>query len=41
MDARVMKPANPVKFARAQVRLWTTKIAKNATYCTLYRQYVT
>jgi len=41
MNARVTKPANPVKFARAHARLWKTKIAKNATYSTLYRQYVT
>ena len=41
MNALVKKPANPVKFGRAHVRLWKTKIAKNAPYCTLYRQYVT
>ena len=41
MNARVMKPANNVKFAREHARLWKTKIAKNATYSTLYRPYVT
>ena len=36
MNARVTKPANTVKFARAHAPLWKTKLAKNATYSTLY-----